>query len=264
MVQPGLETPEGGVSNFDNPNREMYYICIASNIIAIVVCSVFVVLRFFARYRLATKVSLDDVACLLGYIGYMGNNGLCLTIPFLINPPSAVLRYGGGLHQWDVPAPLVANYHKVVYATMVNYGSMAFATKAAILLFLTRVFSPFKIYCRWIYGFIGLMALYYIIMLFLKVFICTPISMFWGEMANGRCFNQRILTLVDNVISLISDLAVLLLPCPLTRSLQVRLKSKIKVGLVFGIGGIACVFSLFRLVLIVNYGESLDSTYRFV
>jgi hypothetical protein len=60
MVQPGLEPPEGEVSNFDNPNREMYYICIASNVIAIVVCSVFVVLRFFARYRLTTKVSLDD------------------------------------------------------------------------------------------------------------------------------------------------------------------------------------------------------------
>lgn len=147
---------------------------------------------------------------------------------------------------------------------MVNYGPMAFATKAAILLFLTRVFSPYKNYCRWIYGFIGLMALYYIIMFFLKVFICVPISMFWGDATNGRCFNQRILILVDNVISLVSDLAVLILPCPLTRSLHVGLKSKIKIGFVFGVGGIACIFSLFRLVLIVNYGESKDSTYRFV
>ena len=147
---------------------------------------------------------------------------------------------------------------------MVNYGPTVFATKAAILLFLTRVFSPYKTYVKWIYAFLGVMAAYYIIMLFLKVFICRPISMFWGESTDGVCFNQRLLILVDNVISLVSDLVVLLLPCPLTNSLQVGFKTKLKIGVVFGVGGIACIFSLFRLILIVKNGESADQTYAFV
>ncbi|VUC32449.1 unnamed protein product [Clonostachys rosea] len=251
---PGLDPPEGEVSDFENPDRELYYISIATNVVTITVCSVLVSLRFLARYRLAHKIELDDVACLVGFILYIGNNGLCLLM----------LRFGGGLHQWNVPADWIPSYYKTVYATMVNYGPMAFATKAAILLFLTRVFSPYKNYCRGIYAFIVLMGIYYIIMLALKIFICVPISMFWGATTEGRCFNQRILILVDNVISLVSDLAVLLLPCPLTRGLQVGLKSKIKIGFVFGIGGIACIFSLFRLVLIINYGQSPDSTYHFV
>jgi cytochrome c biogenesis protein CcdA len=147
---------------------------------------------------------------------------------------------------------------------MVNYGPTAFATKAAILLFLTRVFSPYQTYVKWIYGFLALMAVYYLIMIALKIAICRPIALFWDSSLEGECFNQRILILVDNVISLVSDLVILLLPCPLTRTLQVGTMAKIKIGVVFGVGGIACIFSLFRLVLIINNGQSPDQTYAFV
>jgi hypothetical protein len=60
MVEPGLEPPEGVVSNYDNPNREMYYICIASNVIAIPVTTIFVGLRLWARHRLSMKLEIDD------------------------------------------------------------------------------------------------------------------------------------------------------------------------------------------------------------
>lgn len=147
---------------------------------------------------------------------------------------------------------------------MVNYGPTVFATKAAILVLLTRLFAPYRTYCKCIWGFLGVMALYYTVMLFLKILICRPISMFWGETTDGQCLDQRTLILVDNVISLVSDLVVLLLPCPLTRKLQVGLKAKLKIGVVFGVGGIACIFSLVRLVFIVNNGQSADQTYVFV
>lgn len=147
---------------------------------------------------------------------------------------------------------------------MVNYGPTVFATKAAILLFLVRIFAPYKTYVKWIYGFLGLMGVYYVVMLVLKILICRPIPFFWGGVEDGKCFNQSILILVDNVISLVSDIVVLLLPCPLTQKLHVGLMAKIKIGLVFGVGGIACVFSLVRLVFIINNGSSEDQTYAFV
>ncbi|KAF5027130.1 hypothetical protein F66182_756 [Fusarium sp. NRRL 66182] len=187
-------------------------------------------------------------------IGFMGYCTICLLM----------LRYGGGLHQWDVPEHLLPRYNQTVYATMVNYGPTVLAIKAAILLFLARIFSPYKVYVRWIYGFLGVMSAYYIIMLFLKTFICRPISIFWGDPVDGECFNQRVLILVDNIISLLSDLVVLLLPCPLTKKLQVGLAAKLKIAAVFGMGGVACIFGLVRLVIIVQHGESPDQTYTFV
>ncbi|KAG9496545.1 hypothetical protein J7337_011321 [Fusarium musae] len=235
MTKPAMEPPPGKESNFDNPNRELYYICIASNTIAMSVCTIFVFLRLWARYRLAMRLRLDDM-----------------------------LRYGGGLHQWDVPEHLITQYNQTVYATMVNYGPTVFAIKAAILLFLASIFAPYKTYVKWIYGFLGVMGVYYVAMLFLKMFICRPISMFWGATTDGECFNQRVLILVDNIISLLSDIVVLLLPCPLTKKLQVGLVAKLKIVAIFGVGGIACIFSLVRLVFIIHNGESPDQTYVFL
>ncbi|KAL6865491.1 hypothetical protein ACO1O0_001585 [Amphichorda felina] len=218
-VEPGMPPPEGMVSNFENPDREMYYICIVSNVIAIPVTTLFMALRVWSRYKLSMKFQADDIAFFIGY---------------------------------------------TVYATMVNYGPTVFATKAAILLFLIRIFAPYRTYVKWIYGFLAVMAVYYVTMMLLKIFICRPISMFWGATTDGECFNQPILILVDNIISLISDIVVLLIPCPLTRQLQVGLMAKIKIAVVFGVGGMACIFSLVRLVFIINNGQSEDQTYAFV
>src|SRR5690606_11389858 len=60
MTEPGMEPPEGMVSNFDNPDREMYYTCIVSNVIGLVVCTLFIVLRLWARYRLSMRLRPDD------------------------------------------------------------------------------------------------------------------------------------------------------------------------------------------------------------
>ena len=167
----------------------------------------------------------------------------------------------------NLPKPVSASSayeSQTVYATMVNYGPTVFGIKAAILLFLIRIFSPYKTYVRWIYGFMGLMGVYYVAMLFLKIFICRPIPMFWGGETEGECFNQRVLILIDNIISLLSDIVVLLLPCPLTKDLKVGIWAKVKIMAVFGVGGVACIFSLIRLVFIIQEGESPDQTYVFV
>ena len=60
MVEPGMPPPAGMVSDFDNPDREMYYICIVSNAIALPVCTLFVGLRLYARYRLSMRLQADD------------------------------------------------------------------------------------------------------------------------------------------------------------------------------------------------------------
>ena len=78
-IEPGMEPPEGMVSNFDNPNREMYYICIVSNAIAIPVCTAFVVLRMYARLRLGMRWQADDSMLNLNQAGrFMLTPSSCL------------------------------------------------------------------------------------------------------------------------------------------------------------------------------------------
>lgn len=59
-IEPGMEPPPGEETNFDNPDREMFYICIVSNAIAIPVCTLFFALRLWARIRLRTGLQRDD------------------------------------------------------------------------------------------------------------------------------------------------------------------------------------------------------------
>ena len=59
-LEPGLEPPSGQVSNFDNPDRHMFYHCIAANVTGVAVKTVFMGLRLWARRRLSMRLQADD------------------------------------------------------------------------------------------------------------------------------------------------------------------------------------------------------------
>ncbi|GME48858.1 integral membrane protein [Neofusicoccum parvum] len=218
MVAPGLDPPEGEVSNFNDQSSTVKTAALAVNVAGIAITTALFALRMVARFLVSRRYGIDDLCCIIAY---------------------------------------------AVYATMVIYGPTVFATKAAILLFLTRVFQPYERYCRFVFAFTMLMGCYYTLMLFLKIFICRPIHLFWDTSDEGECFNQRALILADSIISLVSDIAVLLIPCPLATGLKVATAAKLRIAAVFGAGGVACVCTFIRLMDIVKMGASADQTYSF-
>lgn len=253
MVKPGLDPPPGEISNFNNQQSSVKTSALAVDILGIVCTTILFAVRMVARHIVHGKYGVDDFCCIIAYLGFLG---YC-TISIIM------ISHGGGIHQWNVPETEVIPFAQAVYATMVIYGPTVFATKASILFFLTRVFQPYERYCRLVYAFTFLMGCYYTLMLFLKIFICRPIHLFWDPSGDGQCFNQRALILSDNVISLISDIAVLLIPCPLAGGLKIALAAKLRIAAVFGAGGLACVCTFIRLIDIVKMGASLDQTYSF-
>ncbi|EEH49680.2 uncharacterized protein PADG_05759 [Paracoccidioides brasiliensis Pb18] len=148
---------------------------------------------------------------------------------------------------------------------MVIYGPAAFLTKASILLILTRVFAPYRKTVRFIYIYFGVLLAYYIPAIIVKIRICIPISHFWmGQTSNGSCLDERAIILADAIISVVSDLTILILPLLLTHSLKMSLRKKIRVIGILGAGGLACASSIVRLVLIVQRGKAEDQTYVFM
>lgn len=148
--------------------------------------------------------------------------------------------------------------------TMVMYGPTAFLTKTSLLLIMARVFSPYKKTIVFIYVFLGIMLAYYIPAVVVKIRICVPIAKFWSTDLKGTCLNERSIILADAVVSVVSDMVILLLPLPLTLSLQMPTKKKIRVMGILGAGGLACASSIVRLVFIVYTASSPDSTYAFM
>ncbi|KAJ5551094.1 hypothetical protein N7535_000964 [Penicillium sp. DV-2018c] len=172
-------------------------------------------------------------------------------------------QYGGGLHWWDVPEENKIPYQKTIYATMVMYGPTAFLTKLCLLWIMARVFSPFRKYVIFIKFFAGLMLAYYIPAVIVKIRICNPISKFWDASVNGSCLDQTSIILADAVVSSVSDLIILVLPFPLTWSLQMTTKRKLRVMGILGAGGLAVAASIIRLALIVATGQSKDGSLAF-
>lgn len=147
---------------------------------------------------------------------------------------------------------------------MVIYGPCAFCIKASILVFIARIFMPIQRAVLTIHIILAALIAYYVPVLFLKTVICRPVSKFWNQAIEGECFDQRSLILADSVISVLSDALIFIAPIPLTCNLYIKRKKKIKVAVIFGAGGLACICSVIRLVDIVKNGTSPNQTLVFM
>lgn len=140
---------------------------------------------------------------------------------------------------------------------------MALLTKIALLSILIRIFSPYKSKILFIYVFLGCLGIYYTIAEVVKIRMCDPVPAYWDLRASASCLDQRAALIADSVISVISDLIILILPLPLTWSLQMSRNKKLRVVGMLSAGGLATAFSVYRLVLVVKDGGSADQTIMF-
>ena len=149
----------------------------------------------------------------------------------------------------------------MTYVATILYCPMAFFTKVAILVLLVRIFAPYRGAVRSIYGILGCLSVYYIVALILKIRMCDPIPLFWlGGLLrqDGTCFNLTSVIIADSTFSMVSDLIILLLPIPLTWTLQMSWVLRLRVIGLLSAGGVAVAFSICRLAFVLQEGPSDD------
>ncbi|KAE8367630.1 hypothetical protein BDV27DRAFT_123625 [Aspergillus caelatus] len=226
----------------------------ATQSLCIAAMTLFFLMRAYTRVFLLNGFNKEDWTCLGAWL-----LGVCYSVIALI-----MGAHGGGLHIDDVSPHDQVVFQKTVYVTMVMYGPTAYLTKVSLLWIMTRVFSPFRKAVTFIYIFLGVMLAYYIPAVIVKIRICDPISKFWAPDHPGTCLNQRSIIMADAVVSVVSDLIILLVPLPLTLGLQLPTKKKMRVMGILGAGGLAVASSIIRLILIVYTGQSEDGTMAFM
>ncbi|BCS26932.1 uncharacterized protein APUU_51643A [Aspergillus puulaauensis] len=226
----------------------------ATQSLCIIFMSIFFGLRVYTRTLLLRNWGQEDWCCLAAWFLGVSYSAIAL----------AMGHFGGGVHWGDVPEEHHIPFQKLTYVTMVMYGPTAFLTKMTLLWIMTRVFSPFKKSVIFIYVFLVLMLLYYIPAVIVKIRICMPIAKFWEQDLPGSCLDQNAIIMADAVVSVVSDLIVLIVPLPLTMRLQLPHKKKMRVMGMLGAGGLACASSVIRLILIKETGNSKDATIAFM
>ncbi|KAF2867495.1 hypothetical protein BDV95DRAFT_445818, partial [Massariosphaeria phaeospora] len=247
------QPPPGVEADLENPVDVLYTVNLVTQGLTLFFIPAFVVVRFLSKYRAAgLAFTLDDyltgISCLL-MIGY-SVCGIFLSV------------YGGGNHIWEVPAENIKPFFQTSYAATIFYAPMALFVKLSLLTIIARVFSPYRKTVYGIYTLAVLLLCYYISQLVVKVRICWPISAYWEGDAS-KCLDQAAIIMADSITSLISDLVILVLPLPLTWSLQLPKKKKIRVAGMLCVGGLATAFSAWRLHLILTDGKSPDQTIVF-
>lgn len=152
---------------------------------------------------------------------------------------------------------------KVSYTTTLLYVPTVFIVKLALLSIMLRIFAPDPTKATVIYISVVVLVCYYIPMWFIKIFFCKPISAYWNGPLD-KCIDQQKVIIADSVISIVSDLWILILPVPMLWSLQFTRVKKIRVSGILGAGGLATAFSIWRLVIMVEEGKTTDTTYFWI
>lgn len=165
------------------------------------------------------------------------------------------LRYGNGVHQWDVPLQDVfyfaqvnrlhvsnefqlADGKQLANVEQILYGPIVLLAKLSILLQYQRIFVPNhagKLYYT-VQFIIWLNLLFYIAATLASIFTCMPRKKIWEPSTPGRCVNIGIVVITNGAINVISDFSVLVLPLNSIWELQMPRKRKIALSAVFATG----------------------------
>ncbi|GKZ80518.1 hypothetical protein AnigIFM56816_004742 [Aspergillus niger] len=207
----------------------LWTISLVTQILCLALVTAFVALRGVVAWRFKKGVDVEDD---------IFNNGA--------EPPSTLTTS---------EATLV---YKLFYTLTILYVPMVLLAKLTLLTILARLFILRRGQILTVYLTIIITTLYYIIIFFIKIFICNPVSTFWtspNDPHNPNCLSEGAVFLADAIMSVITDLAILLLPIGLMFPLQLAVVKKVKVGAMLGCGGLAVGFSIYRVVLVVGEGE---------
>lgn len=136
---------------------------------------------------------------------------------------------------------------------------MVLLVKTSLIYLMIRLWSPYRGKVIALYNFLAFIVSYYAVILFIKIFTCNPIRLFWEvTLHDGTCLNRSAIIITDSSISVITDLAILIFPIVLAWTLHMPVSRKLYVIAILGAGSVAVAFSIYRLVLVVRERNNSD------
>lgn len=134
---------------------------------------------------------------------------------------------------------IVAHSDQGTYITSISFGLAIMSIKISILLQYIRLFTAgTRDLMFWsCHALMWITIVFYTILLFMTIFICTPIPKFWNVLeTTGHCLDVNYLFLATGTANTITDFLIILLPQPIIWKLQMSFKEHIGVSAVFSTG----------------------------
>ncbi|KAL2010694.1 hypothetical protein VTN00DRAFT_6501 [Thermoascus crustaceus] len=208
-----------------------------------------VCLRMLSRYERKQQLWWDDWMIIFS----MGWN--ILVLGFILG----MVKYGMGLHANTIPLENVVMIAKLLVAAEILYVYNLVWTKISFLLMYYRIFRvPY--FKKWAYIIGTFVVLWVITIMFAFIFICVPVEKLWYPQLPGHCINQVGTWIANAASTILTDLAILILPIPQVWKLQLARGQKIALTFAFCLGFFVVFASVYRFTVLFTY-NALDSSY---
>ncbi|GJD03164.1 integral membrane protein [Colletotrichum higginsianum] len=148
---------------------------------------------------------------------------------------AADTEFGDGLHQATLPREKFFRSQEISIAAVAVYQAAFPLIKVAFLLQYRRVFPlpAFQKLCDVFLLFIIAFGISQVVSICLA---CIPLRSLWDLTVPGRCIALLDWWLIGSSISLVTDVAIFVMPIPLLRTVPLPLKQKIVLMATFGLG----------------------------
>ncbi|PLB50855.1 hypothetical protein P170DRAFT_446068 [Aspergillus steynii IBT 23096] len=220
------------------------------NSVFIALATMAVIARFYARKLRKLSLGVDDWAILFALLLDWALYGLFV----------GCRNYGLGRHRGIISDADVLRMLKLLYYFQIFYILAPPTVKLSLLFLYKRIFvsSRFLIIV-YIVG--AIISIWAIIMVFLGIFNCKPISAFWtGE---GKCIPLREFAIGYAVVNIATDVAVWLMPIPNMWRLQLPLAQKVALTFIFALGIFDFIAAIIRLIASMLVLGNWDVTYDY-
>ncbi|KAL3455725.1 hypothetical protein BJX64DRAFT_281876 [Aspergillus heterothallicus] len=235
-----------------NENTTVYHVI---NIVGIIVAIVSVALRITNRV-VGGQTGLDDytiVAALLVAVAIAG-------VGFPLR------TYGLGKNIWSVPFDHISETLKLFFVEENLYCVCIAFIKSSMLLLYLRLF-PSKTLRLTVFIALAITLSWGTATFLAQLFSCAPINYFWekwdGE-HEGHCTSHNALLLAHAIMNIVMDVVVIAIPMPILWTLHMSFEKKVGMCVMFAVGIVVTVISIFRLVEAVGFNSTTNPTKDFV
>ncbi|EUC40598.1 hypothetical protein COCMIDRAFT_108368, partial [Bipolaris oryzae ATCC 44560] len=173
---------------------------------------------------------------------------------------------GLGQDLWKVSFSDITYTLRLFWISGCTYFALITFVKLQFLLFYLQIF-PDKRFRRIVFCVITFNLISMVAFIFASIFFCSPVSLAWTQWDRehtGKCSsNKNTLSYANASISILLELVALALPIPEIWKLQLSLKKKIGVLLMFSVGVFVTIVSILRLRAFTYFANTRNVTWDF-
>ncbi|OHW93605.1 integral membrane protein [Colletotrichum incanum] len=217
--------------------------------VLLVLATVFVGLRFWARWTVGFKYGLDDWFMVAG-----------LVVTFMAGAINyAMIGQGLGRHAATLSLDMQVQFLKLLLAFECVYVTAVMFIKVSLLLMYCRIFPSrnFKIAAMTLGG---LTIAWWIAIVFVCIFQCTPVAKAYMPFIDGTCIDLKASFIGNAIPNILTDVAILCLPIGQVWKLQATLAQRLSLCFMFLLGGFVLFASIYRFTTIMQF-QIADTTW---